>query len=178
MQWGAASYPNHPFSRDGSFHSPSPHYHYPPTPHFPPPPYGNGRRPIRSQMTESSSSSYPGFTGRFSLPPMKKVSETLGALGTLARHFIRKSSGIADEKVGSSSSPKQPEDEILEDGQSPVASASTKSEQTSSNPSPALGLSSHMFTIHPEKDEELRRALYTLGNNVLGEVSKVDLKQF
>ncbi|ODM97169.1 Proclotting enzyme [Orchesella cincta] len=104
------------------------------------------------------------------LPPMQKVTETLGALGTIARQFLRRNTG--SEQKGDSS-----EAAI---STSLISSSSSSSHHhhhdlfpaaTSSNANynqPQV-FSTHPLKIKPEEDEQLLSALYTLGRNVLGQ---------
>jgi len=88
-----------------------------------------------------------------SLPSMQRVSETIGALGTLARRFLTSSSpqAIPDEPQS-----KSEEVKILS-----TAASNTVSQKAEAPVE---------FKVKPEDDPELNAALYTLSRNVLGQV--------
>lgn len=88
---------------------------------------------------------------------MSRVSETLGALGTLARRFLRQPSVEAEAKS----------EEEFDDIHTTRVPYKDSHITSSSN---RVNVSVPMFKIPPEDDPELGTALYTLSRNVLGTV--------
>jgi hypothetical protein len=113
------------------------------------------------QIQMSMSSPYRFMSGMqpkaISLPSMQKVSETIGALGMLARRFLRNSSPSAIPDAESKS------EGLLQ--QQPTAAASNVASAVVE------------FKVKPEDDPELNAALYTLSRNVLGKVRAKGLQK-
>ena len=118
----------------------------------------------------------------FSLPPMSKVSETLGALNFLGRYILKrtKSPSPPPPKPNYSNNyySHSPNNDYLGGGYYPLPPAPTtiSSEEAASTedlivaPSETDKVSSPVLTVKPEEDAQLGNALYTLGRNVLGQV--------
>lgn len=112
------------------------------------------------------------------LPPIKKVTETLGALGTIARQFLIRSANPeksrpetfaaeANVPLASNSNYNNYYDDLFPAATSNINSSSYSS---SSSASSTQLLGAHPLAVNPETDEQLLSALYTLGRNVLGQV--------
>lgn len=118
---------------------------------YPPPPRPTNEPPLYTTLM-----SHMGVGKRLSLPSMSRVSETLGALGTLARRFLR-GPGIEAESKSEEDYPST----------TPITSSSHLLPMSSNR----VNVSSSLFKIRPEDDPELSQALYTLSRHVLGPVS-------
>jgi len=109
------------------------------------------------------------------LPPMQKVTETLGALGTIARQFLRRNTGSEQKQDSSSTTAisslisSSSSSNSHHDHDDDLYPAATSSNANTYNNRPQA-FSSHPLKIKPEDDEQLLSALYTLGRNVLGQV--------
>lgn len=116
------------------------------------------------------------------LPPMKRVTETLGALGTIAAQFlIRRSTSPGskhdDSAISSSSLSSSPTN--YHDLFPAATSHNYTGLTTGSSQNHFQFASPHPPKLKPEEDEQLLSALYTLGRNVLGQVrQKCKIKIF
>ena len=91
---------------------------------------------------------------------MSKVSETLGALNSLGRYFLRKSNSV-DRIEATTTTTENPGSESEESDEDYIRAESSHHEEKISRPP---------LTVDPAEDKELGSALYTLGRNVLGKV--------
>lgn len=98
---------------------------------------------------------------KLSLPSMSRVTETLGALGTLARRFLR-GPGIEAESKSEDISQSPTHPTILMGGSDSHLSTASSNRVNVTTP---------VFKVRPEDDPELNQALYTLSRNVLGQVN-------
>lgn len=109
------------------------------------------------------------------LPPMRKVTETLGALGTLARQFLIRSAApekdTPDSLAGlhSAYTSSNNGDDSYHDLFS-SATSNINASYAAPTTSNAQLFGAHPLKVTPENDEQLLSALYTLGRNVLGQV--------
>lgn len=111
------------------------------------------------------------------LPPMRKVTETLGALGTLARQFLIRSSSPERTNLDAAASDSHPaftssSNSHINYDLFPAASTNNFSTALTTN---TYSPGSPPLKVNPEEDEQLLSALYTLGRNVLGQVRNFNI---